>query len=222
MNDSNTHSEVPKMRAEDMSLRIYPDKVLMQDGALIVDFDDQLRRNVARMKELMVEYRGIGLAAHQVGWPVRLFVISIPRKREDNADTFEEVEDTMDERTVVDEYVFINPEYTGQSRQQTDFEEGCLSFPDIRARIRRPTRVEVTAYDEHGVQFTLEAGGLLARCIQHEYDHIRGQLFNRLWTPATQTRHSGRIKDLQNHFEEFEAVKKPKLPSKIVEIEPQG
>src|SRR5689334_3498006 len=103
----------------------------------------------------MYHARGIGLAAPQVGRTERLAVIDVDK----------------------DPFVIINPEIIVSSSGKAKGEEGCLSIPDIYADVERPKAVTVRALDRHGVPFEREAGDLLARCLQHEIDHLDGKLF---------------------------------------------
>lgn len=121
------------------------------------------------MVDLMRQAEGIGLAAPQVGLPWRLFVIDIPPGdgREVDTDPPTATEGPM---------VFVNPELSDPNRNLEPLEEGCLSLPDIRGDVIRPTEVTVNATGLDGQRFTMRAGGLLARCIQHEYDHLDGVL----------------------------------------------
>jgi peptide deformylase len=111
------------------------------------------------MFDLMYEHRGIGLAANQVDLPVRLFVMNL------KADPHEG-----------EPHVFINPVIT-RPKGGAEREEGCLSFPEMYAPIKRPERVFVSAYNLKGEPFEAEVDDLLARVVQHETDHLDGVLF---------------------------------------------
>lgn len=152
--------KTPIPAADSLRLRYYPDPVLRLRSSPVAEFDDGLRARVRRMFEIMYEYRGIGLAAPQVGVSERLFVINLSGE-EDHPE---------------DERIFVNPEIRGPSGGSTE-EEGCLSFPKIRLDVLRAERIVVEALDADGERFELEADGLLARCIQHEFDHLDGILF---------------------------------------------
>jgi peptide deformylase len=108
------------------------------------------------MIETMHRGRGIGLAGPQVGLLQRIFVVQV---------------DGESPR------VFINPTIIGTSPEISQYEEGCLSIPGLYAELTRPEKVTVQAWNERGRPFTLDAEGLLARVIQHEYDHLEGVLF---------------------------------------------
>ena len=117
---------------------------------------DEVRDLVRQMFETMYAEEGIGLAAVQVGRPLRVFVTKVRDDRE---------------------RVYINPEIVETSIEENTAEEGCLSIPDTRADITRPARVSVQATNLKGRTYRLNAQGLLARAIQHELDHLNGRLF---------------------------------------------
>ncbi|MBK8763631.1 MAG: peptide deformylase [Burkholderiaceae bacterium] len=136
----------------------FPDQRLHTVAKPVDAFDDSLRRLVSDMAETMYAAPGIGLAATQVDAHVRVIVIDIS-----------ETKDQLQ--------VFVNPELVSASDDRKVCEEGCLSVPGFYENVERPDRVRVRARDEHGQEFTLEAEGLLAVCIQHEMDHLKGRVF---------------------------------------------
>jgi len=150
----------PRQPDEPPRLRIYPDPILRTRASPVLRFDEGLRERVRGMFAVMYEHRGIGLAAPQIGVSERVFVVNLSGE----ADHPEE------------ERVFVNPELRHPAGEATE-EEGCLSLPDIRLDVSRPERIAVAAQDAAGERFELEAEGLLARCIQHEFDHLDGILF---------------------------------------------
>ena len=135
----------------------YPDARLHKIAVPVTVFDDQLKQLVADMAQTMYEAPGIGLAATQVDIHRRLIVIDVSERRDSLV-------------------VLINPEIVDASGV-SDIEEGCLSVPGIYDTLERAERVKVRAYDQNGKLFTLEAQGLLAVCIQHEMDHLKGKVF---------------------------------------------
>jgi peptide deformylase len=137
----------------------FPDPILQRLTTPVTEFDDDLRKLVADMFESMYAAQGIGLAAPQIGIPKRLTVIDLSNKKEPN-----------------DKIVLVNPEITLQEGKQFE-EEGCLSLPEIREKVRRAARVVVKAQDEHGNWKEYEGTELLARAFQHEIDHLDGVLF---------------------------------------------
>jgi peptide deformylase len=149
----------------------YPAEVLRQKAEPISALTDEVREVAERMVDLMYEAEGIGLAAPQVGLNWRLFVIDIP----ESEDADPPAEDDPPSATA-GPLVYINPTLAGFSRDLVAYEEGCLSIPRVTGEVRRPSLCSVTATDLDGNTFTHEAQGLLARCLQHEFDHLEGVL----------------------------------------------
>jgi len=143
-----------------MSIRnilICPDDRLRTVAKPIEQFDAALETLVADMFETMYAHRGIGLAATQIDVHQRLFVTDCS-------------EDKSDPR------VFVNPVIVSAEGEVVS-EEGCLSIPDVTETVKRAETVTVRARDQHGKEFELTTGGLMAICIQHELDHLNGKLF---------------------------------------------
>lgn len=136
----------------------YPDPRLRNKGLPIAEVTPELLALIEDMAETMYAAPGVGLAATQIGEPVSLFLIDIAGEDEPS-----------------DLRVFINPEILERVGDQT-WEEGCLSFPGVTEEIKRAARVKVKALDKAGKPFELEADGLLAVAVQHEYDHLEGML----------------------------------------------
>ena len=137
----------------------YPDKRLREPGQPVTEFGPELEKLVEDTAETMYAAPGVGLAATQIGEPVRLFIIDIATGDDEPSDL----------------RVFVNPEILEKDGVQ-QWEEGCLSFPGVHEEIERAERVKVRAQDEKGESFELEADGLLAVAIQHENDHLDGKL----------------------------------------------
>jgi peptide deformylase len=112
------------------------------------------------MLETMYKAPGIGLAAVQVGAPLRQIVIDISKEGEEKQPIF-----------------IANPEIVWSSEEQSDYEEGCLSIPDFYELVTRPREVKVRYLDRHGEPQEMHATGILATCVQHEIDHLNGVLF---------------------------------------------
>ena len=136
-------------------IRQYPDPVLRLDAREVESFDDDLRRLAERMKRLMHDACGVGLAGNQVGMLRRLFVF---QKDEDEA------------------LALVNPRIVARSDETEVEEEGCLSIQGVRVPVERPVAVEVEAKDENGEDLRLELEGMPARVAQHEIDHLDGTL----------------------------------------------
>ena len=143
-----------------LPLVILPDPMLRQLSKPVERVDDRLRRLADDMLETMYDAPGIGLAAIQVGEPVRMLVIDLAKEDEPKAPQ-----------------IFINPEIVAQGEGRSVYEEGCLSIPDYYAEVERPDTVTVKHLDRDGREQLVEADGLLATCLQHEIDHLNGVLF---------------------------------------------
>jgi len=178
----------------ELSLRIYPDPVLRRKAAPVKEIGPETLKLAERMLEIMRDDRGIGLAAPQAGLSIRMFVVDVPPE-EDGAEPA-----TGTVSTTNGPMVFINPrlEFEGPPEKS---EEGCLSLPDIRGEVLRPPVVAVRALDERGNEFTLRASGLLARCIQHETDHLDGVLIIDKMTMPSRVKNRLKIKRLESRVE---------------------
>ena len=150
--------------------RIYetPEPVLRQISRPVETFDDDLKTLVADMFETMYDAPGIGLAAVQVGEPIRLLVIDLqePKDPED-----------PESPVVRNPKVFVNPEVLWHSDTEVPYTEGCLSVPEQYAEVMRPDKIRAKWQDEGGKTYEEEIEGLLAVCLQHEMDHLNGVLF---------------------------------------------
>jgi len=152
----------------------YGSPVLRKKGARIESITPEIKKLIADMFETMYAYKGVGLAAQQIGEPLQLTVIDV-RGVTDRPSTLEIKGEPAD----VDEFmplVLINPELTLVGERAAG-PEGCLSFPEVFAEITRPQHVDVKALNEKGKPIEFRAGGLLSRAIQHEWDHLHGILF---------------------------------------------
>jgi peptide deformylase len=143
-----------------------PDPLLRKASVPVERVDDDLQRLIDDMFETMYAAPGVGLAAVQVGVPRRLIVLDIGDG--------DEAEGEEEKRNPI---VMINPEIVRLGSEPRLHEEGCLSIPDVYADVERSTRVVVRALDRDGKPFEVEAEDLLARCMQHEIDHLFGTLF---------------------------------------------
>ena len=138
----------------------YPDARLRLKSAAVGEMTEEIFRLAEDMVETMYAEDGIGLAAPQVGRPLRLVVMDLsgPSRREGAA-------------------VYINPELEILGEETQESEEGCLSVPDLRAVVKRGARVRVKALNLRGEEFVEEADGVKAICLQHECEHLEGLLF---------------------------------------------
>jgi peptide deformylase len=147
----------------------YPDPRLHKVAKPVAVFDERLKKLAADMAETMYDAPGVGLAATQVDVHEQMIVI-------DTSETHDELR------------VFVNPEILWASEERQRYEEGCLSVPGIYDGVERAARVKVRAWDLEGKAFELEADGLLAVCIQHEMDHLKGKVFVEYLSPMKRNR----------------------------------
>jgi len=138
-----------------LEIRVLGDPILREETKPVAEITDELRALAKNMFDTMDLARGIGLAAPQIGRTERMAVIGVEEQR----------------------FVIINPEIVEADGKTAKAEEGCLSIPDVYGDVERPARVRVRALDLDGKTFEVEAGELLARCLQHEIDHLHGKLF---------------------------------------------
>ena len=138
------------------------DPILNKVCRPVTNFDDRLATLLDDMRETMIDADGVGLAGPQVGMLRRLFVVW------DTTDAPEEIPADYEYKFID----FVNPEILAVSEDEETAYEGCLSFPGHNGAVTRPAAVKVRAQDRNGNWFELEAEGLLARCIQHENDHL--------------------------------------------------
>ena len=158
-----------------LKLRYFGDPVLRQSGRKIEKFDDQLASLSQEMIEVMRESDGIGLAAQQVGIAEQFCVMDVPEHPE------YPILCVLDGKALSPSLLMpmslANPVVSPLPSDEYYYEEGCLSFPGINADVARPEKISVSYQDMDGVAHRLECDGLLARCIQHEVDHLNGVLF---------------------------------------------
>ncbi|MDQ9169261.1 peptide deformylase [Oxalobacteraceae bacterium R-40] len=147
----------------------YPDPRLHKVAKPVLAFDARLKQLIADMAETMYAAPGIGLAATQIDVHEQIIVIDIS--------------DTHDDLRVL-----INPEVIWASEEKQVYDEGCLSVPGIYDGVERPARVKVRALDADGNPFELEADGLMAVCVQHEIDHLKGKVFVEYLSPLKRNR----------------------------------
>jgi peptide deformylase len=152
--------------------------ILRQKAEEIDQIDEELRTLIAGMYDAMYEAEGIGLAGPQVGVARRVVVI--------------DVKDAAHPR-----FALVNPRIVERGKVKEKEEEGCLSIPGVSALVERPATVTVEAVDEHGQPLRIEAEGLLARCIQHEVDHLEGILFIDHLSPLKRSMLVKKYKSLQ-------------------------
>ncbi|KAA3622688.1 MAG: peptide deformylase [Flavobacterium sp.] len=169
----------------------YGDPVLRQKAKEIKEDYPKLDELLENMFETMYGARGIGLAAPQVGLPIRLFIV--------DATPFEDDDDlTEDEREFVSTFkkVFINAKIVEETGDEWAFNEGCLSIPDINEDVFRKPQITIEYQDENFKKHKETFDGIVARIIQHEYDHIEGILFTDKLSPLKKRLIKGRLANI--------------------------
>lgn len=164
----------------------YGHPVLRKVGENISADYPNLNQLIADMFETMYAANGVGLAAPQIGLAIKLFVI--------DASPFAEDEPSLKDF----KKVFINPKIEEETGEKWDFNEGCLSIPNIREDVSRHPKITITYFDEQWVEKTEIFDGLAARIIQHEYDHVIGKLFTDKINPLRKALLKGKLTDIAN------------------------
>ena len=169
----------------------YGDPVLRKLGKDVETDHPGIKALVTNMWETMYNAHGVGLAAPQVGTALRLFII-------DTTPFADDEELSVAEQETLDGFkkVFINAQIQEETGNDWSFNEGCLSIPDIREDIVRKEIITLTYFDENFKKYTETYDGLLARVIQHEYDHIEGVLFTDKLTPLKKRLLKGRLTNI--------------------------
>lgn len=157
---------------------LYGDPVLREVSQPVEEIDQGVKDLVSDLTDTLKKAKGLGLAANQIGVARRVIAVDL---------SVIDINQSL--------VVFINPEII-ETSGEVEMEEGCLSFPDVYLKIVRPERVKVRARDIDGREFEMEADGVAARAILHEYDHIEGKLFIDLLTPLARTMIKGRLRKL--------------------------
>ena len=160
----------------------YPAEVLGRRAQTVEKIDDNIRQLVKKMTDIMLENKGIGLAAPQAGVSLRLFIISLNGSRENVK-------------------VYVNPTVT-PTGELGSIDEGCLSVPGIYTKVRRYKKCKVTATDLDGSEFTDQAEGLYARALQHENDHIEGMTIVSRMGQTAKIVHRRQLKKLEESKKE--------------------
>jgi peptide deformylase len=155
----------------------YPDKRLRQVAAPVVEITDEMRKMAIAMMDIMHDVKGIGMAAPQVGWSVRILGINLSGARSDGL-------------------VFVNPKIVTRSVEECEAYEACLSVPGISGKVKRPKAVSLTAMNLDGEEREFALDGLLARCFLHEFDHIDGVLYIDRLSPAKKISIRGKLRRL--------------------------
>jgi peptide deformylase len=170
--------------SQSLAIRKYGEKVLRAKSQKVEEFGPELEALFKRMQETMIDSKGVGLAAPQVGVSRQIAIMN---------------PEPDDDTKLIK---MVNPRIIATSSETETIEEGCLSVPGIRGDVIRPAKITVAYQDEGGEERTLEAEGLLARIIQHELDHLNGVLFLDRLSFAKRSLIKGRLKELADGHKE--------------------
>ncbi|MBS1652154.1 MAG: peptide deformylase [Bacteroidetes bacterium] len=174
---------------------VYGDPILRKVAAQIDSNYEDLNVLIKNMFDTMYSAKGVGLAAPQIGKSIRLFIVDTePFATDDD----EESEFTPEQKKqlIAFKKVFINAKITSETGIEWKFNEGCLSIPKIREDVNRKPEIKIEYYDEHFKKHVEAYDGVIARVIQHEYDHIEGKLFTDLISPFKRKMISGKLADI--------------------------
>lgn len=176
----------------------YGDPVLRKVGQEIDKNYPDLNKLIADMFETMYAAQGVGIAAPQVGKAIRLFLVETKPFVSPDDEESEDDEFTAEEKKQLGEFkkVFINPKMISEEGEPWPFNEGCLSIPKIREDVMRKPKIRIQYQDEKFNSFDETYEGLIARVIQHEYDHIEGKLFTDKVSPLRKRLLQGKLNDI--------------------------
>jgi peptide deformylase len=191
-----------------MDILPYPHPALRWKSKPIQEINEDLRKVVAEMFELMYAAKGIGLAANQVGLPYRLFILNL----------------SADPELKDEEIVFLNPDIL-KRKGTTEGEEGCLSFPGMYGQVKRAAKIDVEAFDLSGECFEYSLDDLAARAVQHESDHLDGVLFIDRMTETARRELDPVINDFDAQFRRWQSegryVSDEILKRELLQLEPK-
>jgi peptide deformylase len=160
----------------------YPHPTLRHESKPVKRVDADLARMVSEMFQLMYASRGIGLAANQVDLPLRFFIVNLAANPQEG-----------------EELVFINP-VISRPKGNEESEEGCLSFPELYGPVMRPKQVTVNAFNLRGEEIRAHLNGMLARVVQHEFDHLDGVLFVDRMSPTAKAKAEAALEEFEAEF----------------------
>lgn len=177
---------------------VYGDPVLRKVGEDIDQSYEGLTQLIADMFETMYKAKGVGLAAPQIGKAIRLFIVDTHPFAEMDEDDEDDDEFTPEQRKELQAFkkVFINARILNEKGEEWKFSEGCLSIPKIREDVLRQPEIEIEYVDENFKKHKEKYSGVIARVIQHEYDHIEGKLFTDKISPFKRKMISGKLNDI--------------------------
>ena len=177
---------------------VYGDPVLRKVGDEIDKDYEGLQDLIKNMFETMYNANGVGLAAPQIGKAIRLFVIDTQPFSESDDDEDDEFTPEQKKQLQAFKKVFINARILNEEGEEWKFNEGCLSIPKIREDVNRKPNIEIEYLDENFKKHKEKYDGVIARVIQHEYDHIEGKLFTDIISPFKRKMISGKLADIAN------------------------
>lgn len=187
-----------------LPIYIYPEQTLREPAEDVAENSEEVQKLIDDMVDTMHGAAGIGLAAPQVNRPKRIFVIDLSGMADDLADEGEDVPR--------EPIAFINPEIIEESDTVVEYEEGCLSIPDIRELVQRPETIRLRYLDREFKPQEITASGMFARVLQHEYDHLEGILFVDLLSAFKRRMLRRRLREMsKGQFEaEYPVVQNPR------------
>ena len=168
----------------------YPDPALRRRAREVTEAPDEVRRVAERMIELMRQAEGIGLAAPQVGLPWRLFVAHVLAAENRSVES-------EPATALAGPVAYVNPVLSDAGGAMEPYEEGCLSLPDITGEVIRPSEITIRATDLEGMPIVMRGAGLLARCWQHEVDHLDGVLIIDRMTQISRLKSRAAVRKLE-------------------------
>jgi peptide deformylase len=180
---------------------LYADPVLRTKGRLVTEITDDIRKLSQDMIDTMREARGVGLAAQQVGHALQLAVVDVSHDPE--CITYLRVNGEDTPLADIMPLIFVNPKLD-HGKDKAVSEEGCLSFPDLREKIRRSEAIKATLTTIEGKNLVIETDGLLSRAIQHETDHLNGILFIDRLSAAAKIGMKRKLRRLMEEWQEEE------------------
>lgn len=173
---------------------VYGNPVLRKKSIPVKEVTEDVRALADRMLGIMYAQEGIGLAAEQIGHTEAVFVLDVPAAAD------KDEQGLPNNPGVKMPQVFINPEIIGESEEYAIAEEGCLSFPKLYVPVERPSEVVLRYLDRDGNTQVINAKGLLARAIQHEFDHLNGVLLIDHMSPTMKFKHALKLRGIKKWY----------------------
>jgi peptide deformylase len=175
---------------------VYGDPILRKVCVDVEPDDKSLPGLIADMFDTMYNAKGVGLAAPQIGKAVRVFIVDASPFAETDEDDDDDFSPAEKAELQSFRKIFINARILEEKGEEWKFNEGCLSIPKIREDVQRKPEITIEYYDEHFKKHREHYSGVIARVIQHEYDHIEGKLFTDRLSPFKRKMIAGKLKDI--------------------------